>query len=154
MKINLYDWDIYGEYESQDCPQGDACKCKDKAGFLTSQAIELGKDLYPTSASAHPIYKIKKQASYHTDIDIYNMRFHNFDSEFTLCGARQHGIKVHKYSSDYTALHRFHNTLLDNVNDNSFAFIMDPNPGWAGVTDCGEWPCTAPSNIVFNFKNT
>jgi hypothetical protein len=32
-------------------------------------------------------------------------------------------------------------------------FIYNPPQGWANIDDCGEWPCTAPSNVVYNFKD-
>ena len=34
------------------------------------------------------------------------------------------------------------------------AYIMPPNPAWANLKDCVEFPCTAPANILFTFKNT
>jgi hypothetical protein len=34
------------------------------------------------------------------------------------------------------------------------AYIMPPNPGWANLKDCVEFPCTAPANILFSFKGT
>ena len=33
-------------------------------------------------------------------------------------------------------------------------YIEDPNPWWANPTDCGEWPCTAPNNVVLKFLGT
>lgn len=32
------------------------------------------------------------------------------------------------------------------------AYIMPPSPGWIGVTNCGSFTCTAPNNILMNFK--
>lgn len=29
-----------------------------------------------------------------------------------------------------------------------------PDPGWANLDDCGDFPCTAPLNVLFNFRNT
>jgi len=34
------------------------------------------------------------------------------------------------------------------------AYIESPNPGWANLKDCHEFPCTAPLNILFDFKET
>ena len=34
------------------------------------------------------------------------------------------------------------------------AYINDPNPAWANPTDCNEWPCTAPENVVLQFEGT
>jgi hypothetical protein len=38
-----------------------------------------------------------------------------------------------------------------NVHYDAVAYFYDPPQGWAKIDDCGEWPCTAPSNIVFSF---
>jgi len=38
-----------------------------------------------------------------------------------------------------------------NVAYDAILFIYDPPAEWANVTDCGEFPCTAPFNTVFNF---
>jgi len=38
-----------------------------------------------------------------------------------------------------------------NVKYNALAYIFDPPQGWAVIDDCGEWPCTAPSNVVYTF---
>ena len=34
------------------------------------------------------------------------------------------------------------------------AYINDPNPAWANPTDCNEWPCTGPENVVLQFEGT
>ena len=51
-------------------------------------------------------------------------------------------------------MHKFKNSKFTNVNENAVAYINDPNPGWANPTDCIEWPCTAPENVVLQFENT
>jgi hypothetical protein len=30
-------------------------------------------------------------------------------------------------------------------------YIFDPPKGWAVIDDCGNFPCTAPYNAIFNF---
>ena len=57
-------------------------------------------------------------------------------------------------ASDYIPMHHFVNTTFKNVAYAALAFIKDPNPAWANVTDCGDFPCTAPDNTVLTFKNT
>jgi len=32
--------------------------------------------------------------------------------------------------------------------------LKDPNSNWAKISDCGDFPCTAPNNIILSFKNT
>jgi hypothetical protein len=36
----------------------------------------------------------------------------------------------------------------------AIAFLYDPPKGWANPTDCVEFPCTAPSNVVIKFDRT
>lgn len=43
---------------------------------------------------------------------------------------------------------------FEDVSDDALAFLNDPNPGWANPTDCVEWPCTAPENVVMIFDGT
>jgi hypothetical protein len=31
---------------------------------------------------------------------------------------------------------------------------MDPPEAWANIDDCGNWPCTAPQNVLMSFENT
>lgn len=46
------------------------------------------------------------------------------------------------------------NARFTNVATESIAYIYDPPQGWATIDDCGEWPCTAPENVVIRFKST
>jgi len=34
------------------------------------------------------------------------------------------------------------------------ANLKSPNPGWANIDDCGNFPCTGPYNLLYSFKNT
>ena len=51
-------------------------------------------------------------------------------------------------------MHKFKNTKFNNVSENAVIYINDPNPSWANPTDCIEWPCTAPENVVLSFEGT
>ena len=33
-------------------------------------------------------------------------------------------------------------------------YLDAPPAAWADPTDCGEWPCTAPRNVVLEFTGT
>jgi len=48
----------------------------------------------------------------------------------------------------------FYDTVFNNVDQDAFAFLMDPSPGWANMKDCGNFPCTAPKNALLIFKDT
>jgi hypothetical protein len=43
---------------------------------------------------------------------------------------------------------------MNNVKPGAMAYIMPPKPGWANLKDCVEFPCTAPLNVLFDFKDT
>jgi len=48
----------------------------------------------------------------------------------------------------------FYDSKFVDVDGDAFAYIDEPSPGWAAVDDCGEFPCTAPLNILFQFFDT
>ena len=45
------------------------------------------------------------------------------------------------------------NITFENVDHDAFINFHDPNPSWANVKDCGNFPCTAPSNILYSLKD-
>jgi len=48
-------------------------------------------------------------------------------------------------------MHEFSGTNFINVADDAVSKFDEPSPKWAVIDDCGEWPCTAPENIVLKF---
>jgi hypothetical protein len=44
-------------------------------------------------------------------------------------------------------------TFID-VTDDALAKMDEPKDGWANISDCGEWPCTAPENIVIRYEGS
>jgi len=36
----------------------------------------------------------------------------------------------------------------------AIAYIKSPNPKWATLKDCVEFPCSAPLNVLFDFQKT
>ena len=104
-------------------------------------------------ASPIPIYKIKSDGAYGTVTDFQNVKFYNFKAT-TKCGAKQRVFKVSKYASDYIPKQNFKYTSFSNVEDAAVNYIYDPPEEWAKIDDCGEWPCTAPQNVVVQFEGT
>ena len=41
-----------------------------------------------------------------------------------------------------------------NVEKDALVWIEDPPQGWANPTDCGNFPCTAPENVILKFTGT
>jgi len=56
--------------------------------------------------------------------------------------------------SDKIPPHFFENCKFEDVTDDGFAFLDKPDPAWANIKDCGNFPCTAPNNVIFTFTNT
>ena len=70
------------------------------------------------------------------------------------CGARSVFFNTLPYSSDKIPPHFFDNCRIVDTDDSGFAFLSKPNAAWANVKDCGNFPCTAPTNAVTQFTNT
>jgi hypothetical protein len=83
----------------------------------------------------------------------YRNTFHNFQST-TSQGNRQRVFELNPHQSDYHNMVEFYDTKFIDVDQNAFAYIDSPNPAWAAVDDCGDFPCTAPANILFQFFGT
>ncbi len=47
--------------------------------------------------------------------------------------------------------HTFSNIVFDTVTTSGLLFIYDPPTAWANPTDCVEFPCTAPENLLLSF---
>lgn len=58
------------------------------------------------------------------------------------------------YSSDLIPKQTFLNTSFVNVANSAMAWIQDPDPAWVNLDDCGIFDCTAPNNVVLDFKGT
>jgi hypothetical protein len=50
-------------------------------------------------------------------------------------------------------MHFINGSKFVNVKYDAIINIFDPPQSWANIDDCGEWPCTMPSNMVYTFKN-
>jgi hypothetical protein len=140
---------IYGESHADDCATPD-CFCSDKMGLMMFGAQQGGKPLHPLKKSSLPIFKLKTYATFDSKVEIDHVEFHDFTST-TRCGRKQHVIERNPSASDGIPLHYFDNIKFVNVTEDALVWIEKPNPGWANPTDCGDWPCTAPENVVMKF---
>ena len=57
-------------------------------------------------------------------------------------------------ASDKIPMHKFVGCTFKNVDENSMVYFKDSPQSWANLSDCGQWPCTAPENIVLSFTST
>ena len=93
------------------------------------------------------------------DVLVSDVTFANFKSRTLGCGAIQTAITNSVYASDIIPLHKFEDCTFIDVTNDAFLRIIEPNPDWATVNDCGEFSCSGPLNIVFylvqtNFQGT
>jgi hypothetical protein len=57
------------------------------------------------------------------------------------------------HASDLITIHELHDNKFINVEEGAMGFFMSPPKGWANLKDCGDFPCTAPLNVIFDFNN-
>jgi len=72
----------------------------------------------------------------------------------TKCAARSVIFERNPYASDKIPIHYLTNITFEDVDTKSMAFFDDPPSKWAIIKDCGEFPCTAPNNILLSFTST
>jgi len=92
---------LYGETEALDCPAGHKCYCKNKMGFMGFSGRHKAKDFHIDSASALPMHKAKSYGTWAADTYMKDLKFINFPSNRTLCGARQVVFELNDHESDY-----------------------------------------------------
>lgn len=109
--------------------------------------------MHPTSSSALPISKAKGEGNWGGKVTINRCHFKDFVGK-SMCGERSVVFERNHYDADKIPPHFFNDITFENVDDNGWAFLDKPDPGWANVSDCGNFPCTAPNNLIFSFTGT
>lgn len=66
----------------------------------------------------------------------------------------QNIFMLNEFNSDYYPPVKLVNTRFDNVDQEAMGYFPTPFDWWAKVDKCGEFPCTAPLNILLNFVKT
>ena len=151
--IEVVDSKFFGETAAKDCPSKDNCWCKPKSAVYTSHCNNDMKDFHPTGASALPIHKSHGEGVWGGKVTFKDCVFKNFVGK-TMCGEKSVIFKGNIYDSDKTPQHYFENSTFINVDDSGWAFLAKPPTKWANVKDCGNFPCTAPLNIIMTFSGT
>jgi len=152
--VMISDNKIYGETEITDCPSdGSYCFAPDKVGFVISSLSEQGKKYHPEMLPMLPLYKAKSEGVWGGAQRFYRNEFYNFKSS-TAEGKSQRLLGLLRYISDYHCMAEFYDTKFIDVDEDAVAYLMDPNPAWAAIDDCGSFPCTAPSNALLTFEDT
>ena len=73
---------------------------------------------------------------------------------FTKEGLKNRLFGTSFYQPDYTPMIEFDQTTFIDVEEGAYAYFDDPYPEWANLDDCAQFPCTAPNNILYSFKNS
>jgi hypothetical protein len=120
---------------------------------MSATSIDGAKPIHPTMPSPKPYHKSKSYGTWGGQAIFKNFEFINF-YEKTKLGKQQTVICLNPTASDYIQPHLFIGTKMNNVKPGAMAYLKAPNPGWANLKDCVEFPCTAPLNVLFDFKDT
>ena len=150
---------IYGETASPDCPQdgnGGFCFKNSKMGLMIGSATQGGKSLHNPSLSGRPHYKIKTDGTWAGRVVMNRNRFYRFNSATSAANGaqRQSVIGLNPTAADVVPVLEAYDTYFEDVQDDAMAFLYDPPAHWAKFDDCGAFPCTAPWNVLFQFKRT
>jgi hypothetical protein len=64
-------------------------------------------------------------------------------------------FKINFSAADMIGHHDFYDTKFINITEGALAYFYDPPQKWAIIKDCGEFTCTGPKNLVYDFaRNT
>jgi hypothetical protein len=137
-EVQFYDINIYGETEGTDDV------CPERFGIEMEQHGQGARDLHPTSTSALPIQKLKSYATWWVKVNYTGLSLNDFTSQVTSCGAKQTVFGLNYSAPDYVDMINMIDSTINNVATEALAYIFDPLPGWANISDCGEWSCTGP----------
>ena len=156
LKMEINDNMLYGESEIPDCPDqrnGDYCVIINKRAIHPPASATKGKVPHTTAASSLPLYKIKGDTSWGSKTTLTNNTFTGFNGK-TRMGMQNVMFSSSFYQPDYTPMLEFDNTKFVDIADNGFAYFSDPFEEWAVISDCGNFPCTGPKNILYDFRGS
>lgn len=146
---------IMGETVIPDCPDtsnGDYCIKLDKYAMVPGGFGGGAKDLHPTSPSGLPFWKYAPH-NWAGLTHFTNNKISDFGGK-TMYGMISAVMGSCPWDSDITQPTYLYDNEFTDVQDESFASLSSPSPGWANVKDCGNFPCTAPYNVINSFHRT
>lgn len=105
------------------------------------------------SDSALPPHKIKAHSAWGGLVTMRRNTFKYFKKE-TKTKMRSTIFGSNPYSPDYIPRVDLFDTVFEDIEQGALAYFTDPPQAWAIIKDCGEWPCSGPLNVLYNFKNS
>ena len=149
IRIELSDNKFYGETPILDCPPDQSiCQIWDKFAVMFTGSSYRGKIVIPTAMPELPVHKVKSISTWGTQQVMYRNEFIGFEPK-TRYGKRQAIFQLNPYQADYIPMIEFFDSKFIDVKDGAAAYIMEPNPEWATVIDCGNYPCSGPPEYSF-----
>lgn len=112
-----------------------------------------GKDKHILSPSGMPMHKIKGDTAWGTTVLMENNHFIGFSGK-TMYDKKNYIFGSSEYQPDYTPPHIIKNSVFQDVQKGGFAWFIQPPEAWANIKDCGNFPCTAPNNILYYFTGS
>lgn len=97
--------------------------------------------------------KIKADATWGGGNFLLRNKFQDYAAE-TATGNKNVLFGLNFAGSDHIPITQFIDNEFKNIDANAFGYFEDPNPKWANVKDCGNFPCTAPWNVLLTFKGS
>ena len=153
--ISIMNTTIWGE--SAELPKDTSAFCIDLSGMWITTTTEGGKVFPEADLCKLPYHKFKTNANWFTEGYYTDFIFKNWPSK-----TRQHCASptskvqnilfLNPFGSDHAPVDRFINPIFDNVHSDAIIFLADPNPHWAIIKECGNFPCTGPDNAVIKFE--
>lgn len=151
--VTVKDSFFHGETLAEDCVSGGDCWCDNKSALFNAQNMNDEKPLMPTSSSSLPIWKSHGEGNWGGKFYVKDTTFKNFKG-LSRCGARHVAMERNPSSSQKIPPTFLDRIRFEDTDDNGFVFLEKPDPGWANVKDCGNFPCTAPNNLIYSFSQT
>lgn len=143
---------FYGESPIPDCPQngqGGYCYKKKKAGYFAATMLTGSHPAHPSTSLNVPYHFLMAEGTAKGKFIIAKNKFMKFKSS-TSDGNNQPMI-TQQQGPDNMNINIFMDNEFIDCDQSSFAYLPDPSPGWAGISDCGNFPCTAPFQALWHF---
>lgn len=152
-EVEINDNIIYGKSEIPDCPPGGGyCFEGSKGAYVATGMLEGAASLHPTMPVLMPYHKGGSEGAWKGTYKLFRNTFRDF--VYAVPGAGRNAmIMSNPEGPDFQQQHWFYDNKFINTDQNFLAWAVDPQPGWANIGDCGNYPCTAPKNILWKFKN-
>ena len=107
---------------------------------------------WPFGLDGIPNDHIVSDATWGGKTFISHVEFLDFQKE-SECGGRQRIFGIHRNATDYIPAVQTNSITFDNVRPDAVAYFPTKKQEWIGAGICGEFPCTAPENIIISFKD-